>query len=472
MSPALARAPIALLGLLALIACPDPARADFLYGRLTPQGGEANARSSWVDVSSDGRTVVFTSDSQLWLGDTFNGTRALAVDLQAGTVEALSADGSGLFRGEAPAVSGDGRYIAFLTHANGSYGPNWQALRKDRQTGAVVLASSNLIGQAADSGIEDNTVSISADGRHVAFQSTSSNLGAAHANPAGGGMVPAGSSGEIFVKDMVSGELKVASRKNDGSLSGGTCDLLPHALSGNGRLVVMLCSPAMVGGATAGQVYVRDLQANTTELISRSAAVPNGASTFGGRPAISPNGRFVSFQMRGYGGLGYADGANIASNSGIYVRDRQAGTTTSIPRPALLPSTEYDTCSVTAISDVGSVVLACLNTWAGAGRYPQVFLFVPGAGAPELISPAAGGTGASNGSAGSTLAVNASGLSMAWESEASNADANDHNGVTDIYVLVEESVIFDVIFANGFDPAEQGRVTAPAVLEVMSARGH
>ena len=68
-----------------------------------------------------------------------------------------------------------------------------------------------------------------------------------------------------------------------------------------------------------------------------------------------------------------------------------------------------------------------------------------------MISPAAGTTPARNDSTGTTLAVNASGLSMVWESNASNADPTDHNGVSDIFVLVEESVLSDVIFADGFE---------------------
>ncbi len=430
------------------------ARADFLYGRLTPQGGEANESSSAVDVSANGRTVVFSSGSKMWLGDNYNGTRALAVDLDTGVVEGISIGPTGgLIRGESPVVSGDGRYVAFLTYST-AYGPNWQVLRKDRQTGVLEVASSDASGQPASGGTNDNTASISADGRYVSFQSSSSNLPFASTSTTDGVAAPAGSSGEIYVKDMLTGQVKIASLKNDGSSSGGTCAALPHALSGSGRYLTMICGAAMVPGATSTQVYVRDLQANTTELISRSAAMPNGTTSFALRPAISPNGRFVSFQMRGYAGLGYADGAHIESNSGVYVRDRQAGTTTAIPRPQMLPTTEYDSCSVTAISDVASVVLACYNSWQGLGRYPQVFLFVPGAGAPQLVSPAAASAiQASNGSAGTTLAVNASGLSMAWESDASNADADDHNGKTDIFVLVEESVISETIFADGFERA-------------------
>ena len=53
--------------------------------------------------------------------------------------------------------------------------------------------------------------------------------------------------------------------------------------------------------------------------------------------------------------------------------------------------------------------------------------------------------------ASAPIGVNASGLSMAWESSASNIDPGDTNGVSDIFVLVDESVVSDVIFANGFE---------------------
>lgn len=96
-------------------------------------GVEANGASADVDVSADGRTVAFSSSATNWssVGSTYNGDRAVAVDLDAGVVEELSVSGTGAFRGEAPVVSGDGRYVAFLAYGS-PYGPNWQVLRKDR----------------------------------------------------------------------------------------------------------------------------------------------------------------------------------------------------------------------------------------------------------------------------------------------------------------------------------------------------
>ncbi|HET9048568.1 MAG TPA: hypothetical protein VFN29_06375 [Chiayiivirga sp.] len=415
------------------------AQADVLFGRLVPGVGvQANGASWAVDVSTDGATVAFSSDANNWVsGDTYIGNRAVAVDLDTGVTEIVSKTSGGVtIRGERPVASGDGRYIAFLTH-NSVLGSNWQVGRKDRQTGVLTLVSSNVIGMAADPGTDDDTVSISADGRYVVFMSSAVNLGAAGQN-------------EIFVKDMQSGELKIASRKNDGSASAGNCTLHHHALSGNGRYVVFACGPEMISGAGYGQLYVRDLQSNVTELLSRVGA--NGASSTASvnRRAISPSGRFISFQSAGYGGLGYANGSSIDGNSGLYLRDRQAQTTTAIPRPPLMPSTEYDRCDVSAVSDAGSVLMACNRAWTGVSAYAQTFLFVPGAGAPELASSNAGGQ-PSNNAAGTTLAVNASGLSMAFEASASDLVTADTNNASDIFLLVEESVLVGSLFSDGFE---------------------
>lgn len=157
----------------------------------------------------------------------------------------------------------------------------------------------------------------------------------------------------------------------------------------------------------------------------------------------------MSFQNRGYGGLGYADGAAIESNSGLYLRDRQTQVTMAVPRPTAVSATSYDSCDVSAVSNVASMTLACPLP-AGASSYSQVFLYVPGAGAPQILS-VNGANQNGDKPSGYSMAVNASGLSMAWESQATNIDPGDHNGKNDIFVLAEESMFTDVIFANGFD---------------------
>jgi len=463
--------PLALsLALSAALGFAGPAQADFLYGRLVPQGTEPDGDSSEAGVSIDGRTVVFSSGASNWVTSSYNGDKAIAVDLDTGIVEIVSATPTGtVFRGESPVVSSDGRYVAFLSYGSTALGPSWQVGRKDRQTGALETASSDASNQPASQGTNDEYVAISADGRYIVFDTASPNL------------IPAGAGMQIFVKDMQTGAVEMASVRADGSPSGsgaqqknaarnasaksgdstnggGTCSFTSHALSADGRYVAMTCGTAMVPGASGGQAYVRDLQTNTTELISRSASAASGSSAFAYRVAISPNGRFVTFQNRSYGGLGYADGANAASNSGVYLRDRQAQATVAIPRPAVISADDYDSCSVSAISSIGTVLLQC-RVNVGGTRIAQAFLYVPGQGA-EMLSIGAGNQ-PGNAASGDSLAVNASGLSMAWESVASNIDPNDHNGKRDIFVLVDESVITDKIFADGFEVAP-ARQQAPA----------
>jgi Tol biopolymer transport system component len=273
----------------------SPARAEFLYGRLLGAGSaQPNGSSNSVDVSSNGKTVVFSTGATNWVsGPVYNGDRVVAVDMDTGFVETISRAFEGaIFRGEEPAVSADGRYVAFLTF-NTSYGPNWQVLRKDRQTGVLDVVSTTAAAAPASSGTNDDTVSISDDGRYVAFETNATNFG-----------VAAGSNYEIFVKDMLTGAVKLASVSSSGGSAAGTCEIEPHALSGDGRYLVMVCGAAMVPGASSRQVYLRDLQANTTELLSRAGTSATSSTAQVLRPAISPNARFVSFQNRGFGGLG------------------------------------------------------------------------------------------------------------------------------------------------------------------------
>jgi Ca2+-binding RTX toxin-like protein len=84
-------------------------------------------------------------------------------------------------------------------------------------------------------------------------------------------------------------------------------------------------------GDTTGDVFVRDLQANTTTLASRAAG-PAGAkgNQSSAEPAISADGRFVAFRSWA-SNLHPDDGDTIQD---VFVRDLQANTTTLASRAA------------------------------------------------------------------------------------------------------------------------------------------
>ena len=119
MNVALRRSPILFItAASALAGLSGVARADIRYERLMPAPGlQANGNVDSVHISSQGRTVVFSTSAINWgNGESFAGDRVVAVDLDSHVVEIISRNfESTIFRGEDPAVSGDGRYVAFLT---------------------------------------------------------------------------------------------------------------------------------------------------------------------------------------------------------------------------------------------------------------------------------------------------------------------------------------------------------------------
>ena len=426
-----------LVACLGFAALSGPAQAQWLYGRLVPGAGlQPNGASDSVDVSANGKTVVFSTSATNWVPEAaVNTDKAMAVDLDTGLIEVVSrTTGGAVIRGESPVASRDGRYVAFL-HYGGSLDvgvphTNWQVARKDRLTGQLRLVSANVSGEASNAHVNDDWVAMSGDGRYVAFEATSSNLGVT---------LPAGGYYHVFVKDMDTGQIRLASTTTSGAPAERGCAIRANAMSDSGRYVVMICEQPLIPGERTGQAYVRDMVTNAIELVSRATGAGGVSSNaFASRAAISANGRFVSFSVRCYGGIG----GDCVNNSGVYVRDRHTNITIPIPRPAAL---EYDTCSVSDVSDIGTVLMACVNS----GR-SQVFLHVPGAaGTPFLVSETATGQ-MGNGASGATLAMNANGLSMVFDSVATDLVPGDTNSASDVFVLVDTGVVSG-IFEDGFE---------------------
>jgi Tol biopolymer transport system component len=140
--------------------------------------GEATAS----DISADGRYVVFTSAaSSLVAGDVNNDADVFVWDGQSGTTRKVSqaADGTGANGVSRHAViTGDGRYIAFDSTANNLVGLDADDVEDvfvwDRQSGTTRKVSQAANGGAGDS--DSSGPAISADGRYIAYNSSASNL--------------------------------------------------------------------------------------------------------------------------------------------------------------------------------------------------------------------------------------------------------------------------------------------------------
>jgi len=174
----------------------------FVYNRATRKtirvsigsdGTQANGESSAPVISADGGYVAFHSQASNLVPNDTNGRADVFVhDLSSGETTRVS---RGMANSESngdsviPAISGDGRYVAFQSWAsnlvpgdtNGAPPNQYQGVdvfRYDRQTGQTERVSVGDDGEQANGPSNDpgDDPSISADGRYVCFASAASNL--------------------------------------------------------------------------------------------------------------------------------------------------------------------------------------------------------------------------------------------------------------------------------------------------------
>ncbi|MDX1687380.1 MAG: hypothetical protein R3248_05290 [Candidatus Promineifilaceae bacterium] len=176
------------------------------------QGG--NGDSQYPAVSNDGRYVVYESDaSNLTPGDSGIYRDIFLFDLETGVTERVSvSDDEQEAEGEsfAAAVSGSGRYVAFVSYAanlvddDGNSYPD--VFVRDRVDGRTMRVNVSNGGDEVEVFETDQEPTFSADGRYVAFKSRASNLAANDTNGVG----------DVFLYDLQAGTISLASLNSEG----------------------------------------------------------------------------------------------------------------------------------------------------------------------------------------------------------------------------------------------------------------
>jgi Tol biopolymer transport system component len=299
----------------------------FVHDRVTAEtarvsvstgGGQANGGSASPAISADGRYVAFHSwATNLVPGDT-NGVDDIFVhDRVTGETARVSVSSDGAQANSdswSPAISADGCYVAFHSRANnmvpGDTNNAWDIFVHDRATGATSRVSVSSAG-AQSNGLS-RSASISADGRYVAFSSTAANL------------VPGDTNGldDIFVHDRATGETARVSVSSDGAQATGFSQgSFWPAISADGRHVAFSSTATnLVPGDTndVTDIFVHDRVTGETARVSVSF---DGAQATGGESwwsSISADGRYVAFQS-GATNLVLGD-TNFVID--VFVRDR------------------------------------------------------------------------------------------------------------------------------------------------------
>jgi Tol biopolymer transport system component len=275
---------------------------------LDSAGNQVNGASRCpCAITGDSRYAVFWSwASNLVPGDTNNDVDVFVYDRQLGLVERIGGDIPGLLGNTGShcpcGISEGGRYVAFsswakLTPADTNGTPDVYV--RDRATGATERAN------VASDGTQGNhhqfavwcCVAISADGRYVVFPSVASNLVPGDDNffcdtNLDGNYVD--NCPDVFVRDRQSGTTELVSVATSGHSGMGRAEA--PTMSSDGRYVAFMYSGSdMVAGDTnsAYDVFVRDRSLGTTERIS----IASDGSQVSGQCycGISSGGRYVTF---------------------------------------------------------------------------------------------------------------------------------------------------------------------------------
>jgi Tol biopolymer transport system component len=326
-------------------------------------------------------------------------------------------------------ISADGRYVAFVSWAanlaSGDSNDLGDVFVKDRQAGTTSRVSAGSGGSQGNG--ESYEPAISADGRHVAFTSDGFNLVANDTNQVS----------DVFVRDMTTGVTQRVSLAADGSQVNGASN--GAAISSDGRFVAFHSNATnLVAGDTnkQGDIFLRDMQAGTTERVSVSAAgVESDGSSEG--DSISEDGRFVAFASTAGNLISPPDTNKVWD---VFVRDRTTGSVVRASVSCLgaegdghssAPSMSADGNAIAFESEATNLVPGDTNHCA------DVFVRDVVAGMTTRVS--VGISGAQANGASTHPSISADGRFVAFLSAASNLVSGDTNAAPDIFVYDRQS---------------------------------
>lgn len=330
------------------------------------------------------------------------------------------ADGPSTF----PAVSEDGRYVAFDSSATNLIGLDTNGASdvfvRDRKTGKtrrVSVRSNGLQGNGA-SQIPD----ISSSGRFVTFLSGASNLVAGDSN----GTL------DIFVHDRKTDKTTRVSTRSNGDEANGA-SLYPK-ISADGRFVAFESSATNLvpgDGNGVSDVFVKDRKTGKTRRVSvrSNGAQGNNVSLYSD---ISPNGRYVTFTSVA---TNLVNG-DMNGQIDVFLHDRKNGKT---KRSSVGTAGEGNGQSLlSTVSNNGLVAFASTSTNLVGGDTNATYdIFVRNTSANNIrrvsISTA-GDQGNGQSPAMWRPEISGSGRYVAFESNATNLVGNDTNGATDVFV--------------------------------------
>lgn len=380
-------------------------------------GREGDGASVAPAISANGRYVAFTSGADnLVRGDTNGVADVFVRDLRTGRTQRV-AEGPAT----APALSADGRYVVFATVA---------ALAKDDDNGLDDIylydRRTHRTHRISNGHPEEppryklnHSPAISASGRFVSYTTSTPDAAPGDTNGRDDGIV----------LDRKTGRTELVQYRTDGTLGDGDSGV--SSFSADGRFVAFDTAAQLDPShdwTHALNVYVRDRAKGTTEQVSLPTRFVYKQSSWDG--SISANGRLVAFSSN-VSSLVPGD-TGFFTDVFLFDRDRQttvrvstAADGTPANGPSQAANLSADGRRVAFVSSASNLVPGDTNGVA------DVFVKDLGTGAVERISLGADDGQADGPSAAVSLSRN--GLAV-FSSTAANLVPGDTNGASDIFV--------------------------------------
>lgn len=322
-------------------------------------------------------------------------------------------------------VTPDGRFVTYESRTN--------VFVWDRQTGSNMLVSVDVTGTNAANGISFRPA-LTLDGSKIAFLSDANNL-----TTNGGNGQP-----QLYVRDMISRVTRLASFNLDGQLLSSMSGVIP-AISADGNQVAFWSTDERIVPDDKNKdadVFLHDLNSGTTSLISaRDPNLPSQTSVGFlslSSESVSSDGRFVVLSAFGSSLVGGE--ANLTIRN--FVHDLATGANLpieSLENPNGLPVAATNLPFPTNFTARSPVISANGRYVAYVGQIltnsamDQVYMRDLQSETNRLVSLKSDGSAA--GSAKSfSPSISGDGRWVAFQSDAPNIASTDFNVVSDVFV--------------------------------------
>lgn len=303
-----------------------PTNASELISRATGlAGANADSRAHTPSISDDGTRVTFSSDAGN-LGPALDYYGSYLRDRPGSTTSMISARNSYAVYAE---ISGDGSTVSWAEEGGATVDSDPVipgVFIRSLPAGEIRFVSrpagnQRIFAAAVNSYDENQSRRMSSDGRFVVFSGSSSLLPGWDGNHRS----------QVYRRDLQSGEVQLVSRANgtDGPPSESSSD---GTISADGNLVAFtsggISDPADTNSRQ--DVFIRNMSAGTTTLVSRQSGVAGTVGDDGSRdPVISGDGNRIAFvsDSSNLGGPGGTDSIYVRNltTSETYYASRQSG---------------------------------------------------------------------------------------------------------------------------------------------------